>query len=164
MITPKKLNSKAVSLINDRIADEYSAHYFYRNVSNICEEMGYTKAAVFFAKEAANELEHAEGLQKYLTDWNIVPTLKAISAPVTVEGLVDAISSAYEIEYDLYQEYEKSSADILAMSELATFDFLAKYRELQRESVAEYATLIDKLNLIDYNDKNWLANFENENF
>jgi ferritin len=164
MLEPVKLNEKVVSLLNERISDEYAAHYFYRNVSNYCEEVGYTKAAKFFAKEAANELEHAEGLQKYLTDWNITPTLMPISMPAKVSGLVDAIESAYEIEYDLYKQYESSSAEILKMSELSTFDFLAKYRELQRESVAEYATLINKLELIDNTDKNWVANFEHENF
>lgn len=164
MLQPKKLDSNIVSMLNDRINDEYSAHYFYRNLSNWCENIGFLKAAKFFAGEASSELEHAEGLQKYLTDWNVTPTLKTISVPVTVTGLVDAIESAYEIEYDLYERYEDISKKIFEMPDLCTFDFLAKYRTIQRESVAEYATLINKLQLIDYTDKNWVANFEHENF
>lgn len=164
MLEPKKLDKKIVSLLNERLNDEYTAHYFYRNLSNWCENMGYTKAAKFFAGEASSELEHAEGLQKYLTDWNVTPTLMSLNVPATVSSLVDAIESAYEIEYDLYEQYEKISMDIFNMPDLCTFDFLAKYRTIQRESVAEYATLINKLNLIDYTDKNWVANFEHENF
>lgn len=164
MIKPVKLDSKIVSILNDRLNDEYDAHYFYRHLSNWCEEVGYTKAAKFFAGEASSELEHAEGLQKYLTDWNVTPTLKPIDSPEGVSSLAEAIQSAYEIEYDLYEQYEKVSMTIFNMPDLCTFDFLAKYRTIQRESVAEYATLINKLNLIDYTDKNWIAFFEQENF
>lgn len=164
MIKPVKLDSKIVSILNERLNDEYDAHYFYRQLSNWCEEVGYTKASAYFKKEAEDELTHAEGLQKYLTDWNVTPTLKKIDSPAEVSSLAEAIQSAYEIEYDLYEQYEKVSMEIFNMPDLCTFDFLAKYRTIQRESVAEYATLINKLNLIDYNDKNWIAFFEQENF
>lgn len=164
MIKPVKLKNEIVELLNDRINDEYSAHYFYRNLSNWCDDKGYTKAAVFFKKEAENELEHAEMLQKYLSDWNVTATLQPLKSPTSVMSFVDAIQAAYEIEYDLYEQYEKISMDIFNMPDLCTFDFLAKFRTIQRESVAEYATLINKLQLIDYTDKNWVANFEHENF
>lgn len=164
MITPKKLDSKVIDILNNRIGSEYKAHYFYRHLSNYFEDMGYTKAAKYFAGEASEELEHAEGLQKYLADWNVTATLKAINPPDKVTGLVDAIEAAYELEYDLFEDYRDDSTTIFNMGDIATFDFLAKYRAIQTESVAKYATLINKLELIDNTDKNWVANFEHENF
>jgi ferritin len=164
MITPVKLDDKTVKMLNSRLNDEYDAHYFYRQATNWCENIGFTKAAKYFSQEAADELTHAEGLQKYMSDWNVTATLGGVKTPGSISGLAELIQSAYEIEYDLYEQYEKISLEIFNMSDVCTFDFLKEYRTIQRKSVAEYATLINKLMLIDYNDKNWLANFEQENF
>ena len=165
MIKPVKLPSKVVGLLNERVNDEYSAMYFYRNASNWCENKGYVKIAAFFANEALDEAVHAEGLQKYMTDWNVTPTLTSINKPDAPTGIVEFIEAAYNMEYDLYKNYEEISNEILfQIKDTCTFDFLAKYRAFQVSAVAEYATLINKLELIDYEDKNWLFLFEQENF
>lgn len=151
-------------MLFDRINDEYTAHYFYRNVSNYCENVGFTNAAKFFKKESDDELVHARGLEDYLVGWNIQPELKPLKSPEKVSGLPDAIKKSYEIEYALYEEYESISKKIFQKDDLCTFDFLKEYRTIQRTSVAEYATLLNKLELIDSTNKNWIFNFENEVF
>lgn len=163
-MTPKVLPSDIAALLFERLNDEYTAHYFYRNATNYCENIGYTEASGYFKKEAEDELTHAEGLQKYLTDWNVMPMLQPISQPLPFKGLVDIIEKAYTIEYDLYEAYEDISMAIFKKNDLCTFDFLSKYRTIQRESVAEYATLLNKLELINKTDKNWLNNFQQETF
>ena len=65
---PVTLEPQVVMLLMERLKDEYTAHYFYRNASNWCKDKAYNKAAAFFAEEAANELTHAEMLQKYLVE------------------------------------------------------------------------------------------------
>jgi len=162
-MTPKKLPSEVTNLLNERISDEYEAHYFYRQVSNTLENLGYVKAAAFFKNEASDELIHAEGLQKYLVDWNNMPVLAPVSSPQKVTGLVDAIEKAYQIEYDLYESYEETSK-VMMSKDLCTFVFLQEYMNIQRKSVAEYATLLNQLELIDKSDKNWVFNFEREIF
>ena len=62
---PNVLKPEVVKLINQRIGDEYTAHYFYRSAANWCHNMEYKKAAEFFDHEADDELIHAKGLQKY---------------------------------------------------------------------------------------------------
>lgn len=158
-MTPKKLPTDVSSLLFERLNDEYSAHYFYRQAANFCENAGYLKAAVFFEKESDDELEHAKGLQKYLTDWNVMPELDKVIAPMTVTSLVDIIEKAYTIEYQLYEEYE-STSKIMLSKDLCTFVFLQKYMTIQRESVAEYSTFLNQLELIDKKDKNWVYTFE----
>jgi len=160
---PEKLIPAVVTLLNERISDEYEAHYFYKQVSNTLENLGYIKAAAFFKNEASDELIHAEGLQKYLVDWNNMPVLAPVSSPQKVTGLVDAIEKAYQIEYDLYESYEETSK-VMMSKDLCTFVFLQEYMNIQRKSVAEYATLLNQLELIDKSDKNWVFNFEREIF
>jgi ferritin len=161
---PVKLPSDIATLLNQRLNDEYTAHYFYRQVVNYCENVGFLKAAEYFKSESADELTHAEGLQKYLTDWNVQPALMAVDSPAKVSGLVDAIEKAYKMEYDLYEAYEEISMDIFNKKDLCTFDFLQQYRTIQRLAVAEYSTFLNQLETIDQEDKNWIYEFEKRAF
>ena len=54
--TPKTLVDASVKILTDRLGDEYTAHYFYRNATNWCAGIGYLKAAAFFAQEACQDL------------------------------------------------------------------------------------------------------------
>ena len=56
LTVPTSLNDGVIKLINDRIGDEYAAHYFYNSAANWCAGVGYQKAAKFFAAEAMSEL------------------------------------------------------------------------------------------------------------
>jgi ferritin len=163
-MTPVKLPQDIANLLNERINDEYAAHYYYRQVANYCENVGYLKAAEYFKGEAADELTHSEGVQKYLTDWNIQPVLSPVEPPQKVTGLVDAIEKAYKMEYDLYEAYEEISMDIFKKNDLCTFDFLQQYRTIQRLAVAEYSTFLNQLETIDQTDKNWVYEFEKRAF
>jgi ferritin len=163
-MTPVKLPSAIAGLLIDRLGDEYAAHYYYRQVTNYCENVGYLKAAEYFRGEAEDELKHAEGIQKYLTDWNVQPTLAPVEPPQKVIGLVDAIEKAYQMEYDLYEAYEEISMDIFNKKDLCTFDFLQQYRTTQRMAVAEYSTFLNQLETIDQEDKNWVYEFEKRAF
>ena len=163
-MTPVKLPQDIANLLNERINDEYAAHYYYRQVANYCENVGYLKAAEYFKGEAADELTHSEGLQKYLTDWNVQPVLSPVEPPQKVSGLIDAIEKAYKMEYDLYEAFEDISMGIFKKNDLCTFDFLQQYRTIQRLAVAEYSTFLNQLETIDQTDKNWVYEFEKRAF
>lgn len=147
LMKPKKLEQEVVTLLEARLNDEYSAHYFYRAASNYCRNLGYTGAEKFFSEEASQELEHAKGIENYLADWNVNPSLKPISSPEKFTGYVDIFEKAYEIEGDLLEEYESTSKKIFNVC-LAAFDFLQTYRKIQDASVAEYATFLNQFALI----------------
>jgi ferritin len=147
MKKPEKLSQEVVDLLLPRLQDEFNASYLYRAASNWCRNVGFFKAADFFAKESEDELKHAKNIENYLTDWNVSPALPTIEKPeIEFKDLVDIIEKAYGIEFKLYGDYEDTSAKVLKMNELATFDFLQQYRKIQNDSVAEYS---DKLNILD---------------
>lgn len=155
MITtvPAKLSPEICTLLEMRIADEYSAHFFYRSASNWCQDAGYEKAAKFFAKEAQTEASHAVKIERYMVDWNVLPNVTARFSPPFFTGLDDIISAAYSMEYKLYEEYEDTSAKIFEMKDLCVFDFLQDFRVGQKESVAEYSDMINKLSGVNTMDK-----------
>ena len=161
--TPKTLSSDTVSKLTDRLKDEYTAHYFYRNAHNWCAGEGYLKAAAFFAQEAANELTHAEKVQKYLVDWNTYPTLPSIKPNITFDNLIDIINKAYTLEYSLFEAYNKDSQDLFA-SDIATFDFLAELRKIQNDSVIEYSDLLNAAMLVNVENNFEVLYFEQTYF
>jgi len=154
MKKPVKLSDEVVNLLLPRLSDEFKAYYFYRSASNWCKNVGFFIAAEYFAKESNDELEHAKGIENFLVDWNISPKLPTIDAPeINFGGLAEIIDAAYKLEYDLYEEYEDTSAKIFKTGDLCVFDFLQKYRSIQQVSVAEYSDMINMLEGVDVKSK-----------
>lgn len=147
MKKPVKIGKEIVDLLLPRLKDEFNAYYFYRSASNWCKNVGYFKAAAFFAAESTDELTHAKKIEDYITDWNVLPILPTIQAPeITFGGLVDVLEKAYDLEYNLYEAYEETSVKVFKTQDMCTFDFLQPLRKIQTDSVAEYS---DKLNVLD---------------
>ena len=166
LVTPKTLNdfSSAISAaLNERIGDEYAAHYFYRNAANWCKNANYKNATAYFEGEASSELDHAKGLQDYLTQWNLLPAIPAAPTQHSFKNLADIINKAYEIEYDLMVKYSDNQKEFLA-AHPATFNFIQKYVDIQNEAVAEYSDLLNALNLVDINSRLDVLYFENNYF
>lgn len=147
MIKPEKLPNDVVKLLVERLNDEFKAYYFYRSATNWCKNVGYFKAAEFFAKESEDELAHAKKIENYLTDWNVTPDLPMIDKPVLEFSCIcDVLDHSYEMEYDLYEAYEDTSMAIFKIGDLCVFDFLQFFRTAQKDAVAEYS---DKLNMLE---------------
>ena len=163
IITPHQLLPEIVGLLTDRIGDEYKAHYFYKNAANWCREKAYFKAATFFEAEAANELVHADLVQKYLVDWNVMPFIPPVKMIPSFTSLIDIVNKAYELEYDLFAAYNVNSTQVFPIC-LATFDFLQELRIGQRQSVAEYSDLLNAAQLVNVSNNFEVLYFENQYF
>lgn len=158
-----KLSDKTIKIITERLKNEYEAHYFYRAATNWCSDVNYKKAAAYFEKEASDELVHAQKLQEYMTDFNIVPSIPTANTKHTFSSLIDIIHGAYKIELNLMNEYNKDSHSVFT-DDITTFDFLGEFREIQKSSVVEYSDLINASNLIDKTDKFQILYFEQTYF
>jgi ferritin len=160
---PNTLPDAVVKMINERIGDEYTAHYFYRNAANWCKNVNYKKAAAFFEGEAAAELEHAKGLQDYLDQWNIMPEIPAAPTKKEFTSLVEVVNGAYDLEYDLFEKYSADQKELFDVHP-ATFNFIQGYVNIQNESVAEFSDLLNAVKLVDENNKLDILYFENNYF
>jgi ferritin len=146
MKKPETLTPEVLGLITPRLKDEFSAAYFYRSAANWCKNVGFNKAAAFFEAESTDELAHAKAIEDFLVDWNVsFPLPLPTVPPTTFANIGDVIQKAYDIEYELYEAYEDTSAKIFKTGDLCVFDFLQKFRTIQTKSVAEYSDMINKL-------------------
>ena len=158
-----KLNNKEIKLLTDRLKDEYYAHYLYRSAANWCHDMNYKKAAAFFDADAKTELEHAEMIQNYMTDFNVNPQIPSVENKFKFDNLIDIIHQAYQFELRLMKSYNENSHSIFK-EDLTTFDFLQKFRDIQKDSVVEFSDLVNASNLIDKEDKFQVLYFEQTYF
>jgi ferritin len=163
IVKPNTLPKEIEAKLNARIGDEYTAHYFYRNAANWCKNVNYKNAAAFFEAEAMSELEHAKGLQDYLTQWNLMPAIPAAPTSKTFTSLAQIISEGYSMEYDLFEKYSIDQEDTLT-EHPATFNFLQGYVNIQNDAVGEYSDLLNALELINLDSKLDVLFFETEYF
>jgi ferritin len=158
-----KLSEKTIKILTDRIKDEYTAHYFYRDAANWCDDRNYKKASEFFQKEAKSELKHSEKIQNYMTGFNIIPQIPQAETKHSFESLVDVVYGAYEMELGLMKEYNKNSQELFT-EDITSFDFLTEFREIQKGAVVEYNDLINAIDLIDKTNKFEVLYFEQTYF
>lgn len=160
---PKTLTSDIEKLLNERLGDEYTAYYFYRNAANWCKNANYKKAAAFFNTEAEGELGHAQGLQDYLTQWNLIPAIPQVPTSIKFAGLVDIINQAYDLEYNLLMKYSENQIEVDKV-DASTFNFIQKYVDIQVGEVEEYSDYLNALELINPNNKFEVLYFEQTYF
>ena len=163
ILSPRTLSPEVAELLIERLGDEYTAHYFYRNASNWCMDKGYVNAGAFFAAEATSELTHAEKIQTYLVGWNIVPVIPPVKMIPIFSTLIDIVNKAYSLEYNLLTKYNVDSSMIFAV-DLNTFDFLQELRTLQNTAVAEYSDLLNAAQLVNVENNFEVLYYEGKYF
>ena len=162
-MSPRTLDPTIVSALEARLKDEYTAHLIYKNAANWCKNVNYKHAAAFFEAEAADELTHAQKLQDYLTQWNVLPQIPVCAVPNTLTSLVDCINVAYEFEYNLLKSYSDLQNE-LDGPHPATFNFVQQFVDIQNESVGVFSDLLNGLMLVDVTNRLDLLVFEGEYF
>ena len=163
ILSPRTLSPEVAELLIERLGDEYTAHYFYRNAANWCNDKAYFKAGAYFTGEAEQELIHAGLLQTYLVNWNIVPSIPPVKMVPIFATLIDVVNKAYQLEYNLLTNYNTDSRMIFPV-DLNTFDFLQQLRTIQNDSVAEYSDLLNAAQLVNVENNFEVLYFENEYF
>ena len=133
--------------------------FFY----NWCQDKNYKKASEFFKNEADSELEHAQKIQEYMTDFNVIPEIPQSPIEHKFDGLIEIIKGAYKMELGLMKSYNENSKDLFN-DDMTTFDFLGKFRKIQKDAVIEYSDLINASELVDINDKFQVLYFEQTYF
>lgn len=89
-----------------------------------------------------------------MTDWNIIPDLRKLSAPaVQFAGLDSVIDAQYNLEYELYEAYESTSVTIFESGDICAFDVLTQLRDIQMKSVAEVSDMLNMLEGVNVSDK-----------
>jgi ferritin len=94
-----RIPAKVVAELNRQLNHELSAAQSYRALSLWCADQNLMGFAAYFAKQVAEEQEHAEKMAAHLTDRRVQPELTAISAPKqSFKSLLEAAQQAQAME------------------------------------------------------------------
>lgn len=143
MITPSKLPAVVKEALLARLKDEYTASHHYSQAAQWFRNNGFELAAKFFEAEAVSELEHAKGIERYLTDWNenySIPVPELLEKP---DNFAKWIEASYNLENGLYGKYQKDGFNFFNAGHLAAFTFIQKYIQIQNDSVIEYSDMLN---------------------
>jgi ferritin len=94
-----KISPKVLAELNRQFNQEFCAAHAYRALSIWCSAQNLTGFAGFFAKQAAEEREHADKMIKHLLDRGASPELTAIPVPAQAwKTLLEAALQAQSME------------------------------------------------------------------
>ena len=140
----KSLEKNVVTILTDKLSDEFAAERFYIAAYNWCKLNGFDKASEYYKGEASTERSHQHLIMSQLTGWNANPVLPTIDASPTFSSIIDVLEQAYKMEYDLYLAYEQAMTKI-DDKDYACKVFLMPFLEIQNASVIEVADMMKKV-------------------
>ena len=94
-----KIPAKVLAELNRQFNNELSAAHSYRALSLWCDDQNLQGFARYFAKQSAEEQEHAGRVTKHIIDRGVLPELVAIPAPkCQFKSLLEAAQHALALE------------------------------------------------------------------
>jgi len=94
-----KIPAKVLVELNRQFNNELSASHSYRALALWCDDQNLQGFSRYFAKQAAEEQEHAEKFADHVIDRGILPELIAIPAPQChFKSLLEAAQHAQSME------------------------------------------------------------------
>jgi ferritin len=95
-----KIPAKVLGELNRQLNQELSAAHAYRALAAWCEDQNLQGFARLFAKQTAEEQEHAEKIISHLLDRGVLPELAAIPAPKqNFRSLIEVAHQAQAMEH-----------------------------------------------------------------
>ena len=96
-----KIPAKVLAEINRQFNQEYGASHSYRALSVWCEDQNFKGFARYFAKQAEEEIQHAQKMTGHLLDRGVLPEWTAVPAPkFDFKSLLEAAQHAQGMERD----------------------------------------------------------------
>lgn len=94
-----KIPAKVVTELNRQLNHELGAAHNYRALALWCTDQNLKGFAAYFARQAAEELEHAEKMTAHLLDRRVLPELTALNAPrQNFKSLLEVAQQAQAME------------------------------------------------------------------
>lgn len=135
--------------LNDQIAMEGNASFFYLSMASWCEQQGLEGSSEFFYRQATEEHEHMMRIFRYILEMDgkaISPAIK--KAPEEFKSIQDIFDDVYHHEKKVTQSIN-NLVDLSAKeNDHTTYQFLQWFVAEQREEETLIRSILDKLKLI----------------
>ncbi|PHR81229.1 MAG: ferritin [Colwellia sp.] len=145
------LKTEMVEQLNQQINREFYSSNLYLQMSAWCEEKGFSGAAEFMRKHAAEEMDHMTRLFTYVSETGALPILGAIeAAPHEFKSLADVFEQTYKHECQITEHINGLAHQAFTNQDYSTFNFLQWYVAEQHEEETLFKSILDKINLVGH--------------
>ena len=135
--------------LNEQIAMEGNASFFYLSMASWCEQGGLEGSAKFMHRQSDEERAHMLRIFNYINEVDghaITPAIK--QPPLQFESVRSLFSEVYEHEKKVTASINSLVDMCYEENDYGTLNFLQWYIQEQREEEALMRTIIDKIKLI----------------
>ncbi len=143
------ISDKMQKVLNEQIALEGYASFYYLAVASWCDKMGFEGSKAFFQRQSDEERMHMLKIFDYLSEVDGYAITPAIAQPPS------EYTNIYKVFEDVYAHEQKVTRSINDIMNLAleerdytTRNFIEWYIAEQREEEAMMRTILDKIKLI----------------
>lgn len=143
------MTDKIKDIINKQINEEFYSAYLYLAFAGFFEKKGLKGAANWMNIQAKEEIDHATGFFRFLTDRNEEPVLEAIAKP-NLSGLKtikDIFNASLKHEQHITERISNIHQLAKEEKDSALESFIKWYVDEQVEEEANAIEILDKLNL-----------------
>ena len=139
-------SKECIDILNFRIEQEEQSSRLYQSMSLYLNNEGFMGAAKAWARDAEDEMKHAQWAKEFLLDMGIQPLLPALKQPQqTFEGLCDIMEKTYEHDIVVTQQCNDLASHALKYNNHLLYQLALKYLAEQQEEISRTITNLDKL-------------------
>lgn len=121
----------------------------WKSLANQLQRLGLFGSQKYFLAESAEELTHYQIIVEFMNDMGDcadLPKIEAITDKVKTIG--DALEIGYEIETEVYNHYKDLAKDAMG-EDLAVFNFVQQFIDIQVKAVGAYGDLLAKYKIAE---------------
>jgi len=130
-----KGNTKLLTVLNQRLADELTAINQYMVHSEMCENWGYSKLHMAIRKQAMDEMHHAEWLIERIIFFDGTPTVSKLNTIKIGKTVSEMISNDNDDEHDAVRTYNAAIKLAHEVGDEGTVDLLTKILKMEEGHV-----------------------------
>ncbi|MFA5624505.1 MAG: ferritin [Bradymonadales bacterium] len=132
--------------LNKQVNEELYAAYLYLALSLHFSAENYSGFANWMRKQAAEEMEHAEKIMKYILDRGNEVKLLAIEQPTTdAKTPLECFKAAYDHEVHVTQRFYKMMELAQSIKDHASVEFMMWFIQEQVEEEASTDEIVKRL-------------------
>lgn len=140
------MSEKVLEKLNEQMNFEYLSAWSYKAMEIFAADYDLKGFEHWFAKQAQEEVEHAEKMKAFLLEVDYKPTLTDIKAPKSdFSTIEEAVNEAYEHEKEVTRRINEIAKLAYDEDERRVFSFIQWYIDEQVEEEDNFRYLLTRL-------------------
>lgn len=149
MLVKSLLSAEMKKGLQQSIYWELYQSNLWKSLANQLQRLGLFGSQKYFLAESAEELTHYQIIVEFMNDMGDCADLPKIDAiEDKVKNIGDALEIGYETETDVYNHYKDFAKDALK-EDLAVYNFLQQFIDIQVKAVGAYGDLLAKYKIAE---------------